>query len=231
MERDREFSIEELGEIAELSSDHPRRREFERSPRGRALLATYRSFVNPGAAGAEAGLEQARAHLQALLVRELGQSAGPAAAGAAGERRPPSNSWSWRSWAALRPVLALAVMVIVAAGAWVATQHRGASNPVLRGRRVGGTVELALHAPRATAEGLELSWEPVAGADRYEVAFFASDLGDLAHAPATSEPRLVLSLATLPSGLTRGSTVLWQVSARRGDTPLAQSETSPLQIP
>jgi len=25
--------------------------------------------------------------------------------------------------------------------------------------------------------------------------------------------------------------VLWQVSARRGDTPLAQSETSPLQIP
>ena len=252
MEDDRS-AIEQLAAILELPPDDPRRLELERSPRGRALLRTYRAFLAPGRAPAEADLENARASLHAMLDRELGLGAAPStasrseAATPAGPRpevvgpapahaaaRAPRRSWWWMP--APRLAFAMAALAVAVAGVWYVSRPPGPAAPELRGHRVEGTgaptVALTLHPARTLAGGaVELSWEPVAGADRYQVAFFATDLTDLAHPAPTTEPRLVLAPGALPAGLSRASSVLWQVTARRGSEPLAVSETAPLRLP
>ena len=76
-----------------------------------------------------------------------------------------------------------------------------------------------------------LSWSPATRATRYEVVFLSGDLSELARIDSLTEPALVLDHASLPAGLTSGSTVLWRVGAFAGRDELARSGTAPLNVP
>jgi len=233
------FRIEELAEIAALPPDHPRRVALEASARGRALLVSYEAFARPGAPPPQAGVAQAKAQLDARIARELRLE--PAAAGAAehGPREPSARSraprasgWRW-SWAgALRPAFAAVLVVALAGGLWLSTRHAGSPERIVRGHRVGEAAALVLLPPRPLDHGaIELRWQPVAGADHYEVEFFGPDLADLARVPCGAQAELRLLPGALPAGVRPGMSVLWQVTARRGNVQLAVSEVAPLRIP
>jgi len=78
---------------------------------------------------------------------------------------------------------------------------------------------------------LELRWDAVPGADRYQVWFYASDLRDLASPPPVPTPSIVLKRGALPLGLESGTVILWRVGAYRAGQQVAQSLMTPAKLP
>jgi len=237
MSEDRD-PIEQLDEMAALPPDDPRRVAFERTPRGRAMLAAYLGFLSPGQLPAEAGRAEARDRLQALLAHELGLEAPPAASAATPSRdtspRPRARS-AWRR-AFGRPALAFAALLIVAGALWLVLDRARPRTESMRGHRVDGTgranAEIVPNPPRVIGGGaVELTWSAVTDADRYEVTLLGGDLADLGVLPAVATPRLVIAPGALPAGLHSGERVLWQVTARHGSATLAESAPAPIQLP
>jgi hypothetical protein len=232
------FEPANLAEIADLPPDDPRRRALERTAHGRAMLAAYRSFLNPGEAPPGARTDEAEAKLGERLAAEIGL--GSRERERESEGTSPVGGWARiaRMFGApsLRPAYALAVMVIFAGGVWLAIPRHGEHLSPMRGTVIGDSGEtaggLVVHDPSARQDGgLELSWEPVLGADHYDVRFFHTDLTALGAPIRTDAPRLDLGHDALPQGLLRGTTVLWQVTARRGADALASSRTRSLRLP
>jgi hypothetical protein len=229
---------EELAEIAALPPADPRRQAFERSPGGRAMLASYRSFLDPGEVPSGARPDEAEARLAERLESELRRGATrdtPARDAARG-----AGTWAaiQRALAApaLRPAYALAAVTVVAGTIWLALPRPVERAPRMRGSIVGregsAAPSLVAYRPRTLAGGeVELGWPRVPGADRYEVTFMTTDLSEIGAPRVVHEPLLVLRRDALPGGLAHGSTVLWQVSARHGNDVLASSHTGSLRLP
>jgi hypothetical protein len=229
---------ERLAEMLDLPAGDPRREEFERSPANRALLKSYRAFLTPGDGPPEADRALAKTLLDARIDRELGLGSASAEPPAPVRARAPADGPRPRPWwaPALRPAFAFATLAVVGAGVWFAMRPASRAPGELRGREVTGSgapASVVTLRPSRTLPGgaLELSWEPVAGAEGYEVRFFATDLSDLARIPAGAKSRLPLDPAHLPAGLHRGAIVLWQVAAQSRGAVIATSEAGTLRIP
>lgn len=251
-------SIEDLGALAELPADDPRRRTAEADPRVAALLRAYGAFVAPGPLPDGADLAAAEAHLLAALERELGVPLGdaarspvplPAAPAARSGHEPQGNGgtnfFAWLLGPALRPGLAAAAALLVVAAAWSLLAPRGTGRdsgrdaPNLRGPATPGAPGTwdARPAVRAigpgpgTAGAVRLTWAPAPGATRYAVVFLAGDLGEIARVDTGTTTEFELAAPALPAGLASGQAVLWRVTAYQGADEIGRSDTLPLTIP
>lgn len=230
---DSRWKPEDLGELAALPPDDPRRRAVEATARGRAMLLAYREFVAPADTPAGARPSEADAILATALAREIGE---PVRSGGDRTLRSVEESVWTRlirslSAPAMRPAYALAALLIVSGGLWTMWKSSGRA-PATHLRGEAAHAAIALSPPQTLAAGaIELGWQPVAGATSYEVAFFAPDLTELGHTGPLAEPRLVLEPGALPAGLHPGADVLWQVTARSGADAIGQSRTTLIRLP
>ena len=210
---------EDLGALAALPPDDPRRVAFEADPIAAARLAAYEEFMTPGPLPPGADLAAAEARLLAAIDVA---TASQAPAG----RRPSSFR--------LAPALAVAAALVVAVGLWTQVARRERAAPILRGPSApeptgGWAAHLVVTTPGPGSTNL--SWAPAPGATHYEVVFLASDLSEVARVKGLAAPAFVLERASLPAGLTSGTTVLWRVGAYAGGDEVARSGTAPLKVP
>lgn len=177
-------SAERIGELASLAVDDPVRIALAECPRCASLLLSYETFIAAREAPG-ANTRDAEARLGDLLAREIEGTRPRRADGAsgdsghrswpvpAGRRWLPTFAWS-PVWVAAVVVLAVAVVV------WRPWQQR--QELILRG---GPAVTSSpqgpsLRPPVVLGDGaVQLGWEPIAGADAYEVRFYGADLNEL----------------------------------------------------
>ena len=230
----------EMAELLSLPSDDPRRRRFEGTPRGRAILSIYASFMEaanlPGANPAAADHVLAEALARALNApNPKGGASSATGAEPRRELRWPGILRALMS-PTFRPAFALASIAIVLGGLWLARSRPGPQTRLLRGAVVGGqpvgTQPLELHEARTFRSGaIQLSWAPYPGADRYVVSFLRPDLTDLFRLPAGPDAGLTIGPGALPALLPRGQRIGWRVVARHGGDSLAVSTISAFRLP
>jgi hypothetical protein len=227
---------DDLDALVGLPHDHPRITAL--GPRARAQLRVYRDFLAHGEAPAGARVADAERRLGDVLERELGvpirdgaAHAGTAAPGAVRGGPPARGSFldlilGPRS----RPVLALALVVIVAGAVWLATANRrDGEDAVMRGdEMVSEELRVTVETPRAGT--VRLAWTPSPAADGYALVFLAPDLTEIARVPAY-EPAFTLQAGSLPAGLTSRTPVLWRVVALRSGDEIARSNIATLIVP
>lgn len=78
---------------------------------------------------------------------------------------------------------------------------------------------------------VSLSWSAVAGADQYELRFFASDLTERGRVNLGPATEVEILAGQLPVGLSPGEVLLWQAVALKGSDVLQQSATATIQLP
>jgi hypothetical protein len=204
-------------------------------PRCRALLAQHRAFLESEAgavAPTSSQLADADASLAAALEREMsgGRASQPAAASPRTLVAEPRASWWQALFApALRPAWGFAAVLVVAGGVYLSVRPDVQRGEV-RGDSPVSTAVTTL-APVASEGVVTLSWEPVAGADRYDVVLLSQDLSELGEPVRVSEPMFVLRHDQLPAGVTAGTSLLWQVTARAGERELSHSVTAGFVAP
>jgi len=218
---------EALDETLALPEDDPRRMHLATCPKCRALLASHALFL--AAEGGDAP-HVARADAQLTAFRERMLGIEPAATPAAPARRamPASGSWWQAMFApAMRPAWAVATIAVVAVAA--ALWMRGA--PPVDTTLRGGTAEpMALHSPDYRPDGgVEISWEPFAGADHYEVRFFSTALTEIGRAPQVTTNAAQIASSGLPRDSTNSGVVLYRVFALHGGDEIAHSPVGTLQ--
>lgn len=216
--------MEQMEAWLALDASDERRAHLDACPRCRANVAAYRAFMQ-GAETPLARADEADAALALAIERELAPA-----------RVTPADTRARRPWfagllealaaPALRPAWSVAAVLVVAGGVWIATQK-----PAERMVRGTDSARIETLAPSLSGSGVELAWQRVSGADRYDVAFFALDLSDLAHADGLAEPRLMLHRDALPAGLVPSQKVLWQVIAYAGERELSRSVTQAVTLP
>jgi hypothetical protein len=229
--------LDDLAGLEDLPPDDPRVRAL--GPAARARLRAYRDFATPGDVPSGARVDDAERRLGEALERELGVSIGgeaersSAAAAATGGPRRAGSFLDALLGPRLRPAVAIALVVIVAGGAWLSTtSRRGGEGPVMRGGSTTSPgVELTATARPLPDGALRLEWTPFPEATSYTLVFQSPDLTELARVPDVREPRFDLRAASLPSGLGSGGHVLWRVIAMRGADEIARSRSAEIATP
>ena len=96
-----------------------------------------------------------------------------------------------------------------------------------------GPTELDVALPAEVAQGLELRWQRVAGADAYRLRFLRMTGVPICSLTVDAMPRpaFVIRRDSLPDGLTSGRQLLVEVRALRHGTPTARFGVRPLQVP
>lgn len=211
---DERLSPDEFARLLSLPENHPDRLRVASTPEFVARVRLLREFEAPSDDLLPPdGLSAAR-ELEARLARGGGAPAPRETRGAVVRALiglfggTPQRALAFAS-----------VLVIAMTGTWLMT--REAPDRAVRGGSHGSAIEIA--APRATANGIELSWTPMAGADAYRVVFYASNLEELARVGPIHGTRLELRSGALPAGLRAGTDVLAEVTALRGEDPIATS--------
>lgn len=240
MNDDRIREVSDIAELAHLDETDPRRVEAMRSPRTRALLATYQDFLEqpPAEPLPGANLLDADRRLAEALDRELALPAavvGEPGAATTEPRRalkdePRRGLLELLFAPALRPAFALAAVVLVAGAVWMGTSQRRtpADEPVMRGDAAGSFRAQI----QSQAEGrATLTWTTVTGADHYELRFYAQDLSERGRVDLGPETRVELLAGQLPVGLLSGEVMLWQAFAMKGQDVLAESPTATIRLP
>lgn len=204
-------------------------------PRCRALLAQHRAFLESEAgtvAPTATQLADADAALAAALEREMsgGRVAPPVTASPRTLAAEPRASWWQALFApALRPAWGFAAVLVVAGGVYLSVRPDVQRGEVRGDSPVSASVTTL--APVASEGAVTLSWEPVAGADHYDVVLLAPDLSEIGEPVRVSEPTYVLRHDALPAGVTAGTNLLWQVTARAGERELSHSVTAGFVAP
>ena len=196
---DRCIPMEALGTLDALSPDDPMRRHAETCPRCSAAMTAYREFLRAESPRG-ADVHDADRRLARFITERV-----------EGVAQTQSARFRW-------PVMrwAVAAAVVVVGATIVAKQMDRSDGTVLRGDE---RVELSTLAPRTLADGsVELSWDAVPDADRYQVTLLRKDLTEVARMVATTELRATLDRASLPS-----EAVSWQVSAFREGAVIVES--------
>lgn len=238
------LKLDELAGIADLPGDDPRRLHLEGCPRCTSLVAAYRDFMAATTTPAGADPRDAEARLAERLAREWGASAGDGNAGASAHEALPGDRGgglrrrleAWWSLPALRPALAVAVIAIVAGGVFLvpALRSRLVETPVLRGGRpdsLEAAVGFEVDPPRPGPAGTELSWGATAGAQRYQVILYSTDLVELSRLEPVAGTRLLLRRADLPAHVAPGTSLLWRVTALRGNEEVGLSSVGTVTAP
>lgn len=221
--------VEELGRVRDLPSEAPERRHAEHCPRCHARLLALAEFeresVLPEAAGAAAAHARLDASIDALLGPE------PAAASAR-PVRDPGPGWLARLFAppALRFAGAFATLALVAAVAW--WFGRAPEAPAPAGVRMERGSEAAAGAAhvRRIAGGWQVTWAPVAGAQRYDVVVLDANLRELARIGTGTATRWRLESSALPEGLAPGTTLLVEIDTFAGDGTATPSLPAPIRV-
>ncbi len=203
------YTVEELGEIAELDPNHPRRAHAESCTRCRSLLIELQEFRDPQAPPSGARPHEAERHLRAVLEGAL--------------RRAPARSWMARFaqtlWKpSLRPAWgALAAVAAVLAVVTIVQRDRMPDTIVVRDIDPSAPHTPVLNPPKILeTDKFQLSWRPVRDADAYRVLFFDVGLDEVARLEAGSDTVITISSNDLPP---HEGQLLWQVAAlRQGDT-------------
>jgi hypothetical protein len=176
--------FDDLRDLEGLPPDDPRVQAL--GPGARAYLRAREDFVAGGEPPAGARMHEAERRLGEALERELGVKLGGdlgasvAPAAGAGRARPAGGFLDALLGPRLRPAFALALVVIVAGGVWLATSGRRATEPsVMRGTEpVTPGVELTTVArtlddgalPAGLTPGSHALWRVVAMRGADEVA-------------------------------------------------------------
>jgi hypothetical protein len=216
--------------VLRLPQDHPRWRHVRDCPRCRALLDSYRSFVEGRSDVAVAELEAADARIGMALARAIGQ-APRAAVAAVGARRPLWLEWLMQP--AVRPAMAAVALglALLAAALWPRATERHSStlpapSPVAVETPAPDDVTatagtLSIRETRLGADGVALSWQPWPGADRYEVRLYSGGLQPLWLAP-TADTTMFIARGELPSQAP-GRTLQARIYAYAGTSALSSS--------
>jgi len=219
--------VEQIEVLLALSDDDPRRRHLDECPRCKPILTSYLAFLEADdAAGADPA--DAESRLAGYLEAITGHSPAPRT-----ETVAENDGFISKLTRALflRPVWAAAALVVVAAGIlwwspWSQPQR------VLRDAPQGVTgagTPLDLHAPQIQRGGvILLTWEPLEGADEYQVRLYGEDLAEIVRFQPTGEPSLSVDRSMVPSDTP--AVVLWRVAALQSGDEIGLSEPAPLQI-
>ena len=260
---------EDLADAAVLSTDSPARRQWMACVRCRARVAAFAEFLQPSIGGTGPEWDEADARLAAALESEIhgralsertsvGERIAPdlrrPSRGNGGSRPGLTDRSAWRffRWClspALRPAVALAVLVVaLAAIQGIRLFGRSKGDEIIL--RDGATRPALALEPRGVKHlpdgALSLSWSPIEGADRYDVVFFGEDLTEKKRFDASAAPLLTVpagemtALAGFPqadstgavgaTGPTReGAPIFWRVIAYRGGDVISQSRIRPLR--
>jgi hypothetical protein len=127
--------------------------------------------------------------------------------------------------------LAAAAMLVLALGIGYVAQNREPSVDGALSRSDfyrSSRIKVTTPAGDVAASPAELQWTPVAGATSYDVSVLEVDRTVLWHG-SSQEPHVALP-ATVTSQFVPGKTIVWEVSARRGATVLAQSGSERFRV-
>lgn len=210
--------VEELARVRDLPAGSPEREHLESCPGCRARLLALAEFERTDVAlPREAGAGQAHAKLDAVIES---LTAAPAPPRPVRER----SGWLRRLFAppAMRYATAFAVLAVVAAAAWLVSRPPGA--PIAPGGRVvpgerlvrGETVTAGAATVRATADGWELAWPRVEGAESYDVVFLDAELREVGRIAEVRGTSVRLVRDALPAGVVAGAPLLVEIDALAG---------------
>jgi hypothetical protein len=241
---DRRVEIEDPARWPDLPPDDPLRRELEARPSARSRVRAYREFMAAGNLDGSPERAEAEARLAAAIDAEIGvpgaAAGAPAPAPVRAERaaagREPRRPlpFPWLGTSRLKPLVAVAAVVVAAAGAGLVTSVlRQQQGDTLRGTVAPGAGAwdarpLARVTPNA---GLSLSWAVDPDAEHYTVVFISDDLTELDRVEGITGGELILTREALPRGLAPGSTVSWRVLALRGTDEVGRSPAAPVTLP
>jgi hypothetical protein len=251
------LTVEELAVALQQSETSPGRRHLAGCPRCQSVLMSYREFLEPTATLPEGELREANARLQEQLEKQLalaGQPAGPAGRSTAARRPRTHRAWRDRlpGWRTLRPAwtVALGALAVVAVIAAIELAPDRSRPIVLReqGEQRGVPTGLPALLPVEPAPdgGLTIRWQPVSGADSYEVRVYSTQLQEVARLGPVSGTSFLLRRAALPAaaapagapaGTSAGTsaaaaqdTFLVRVAAQRGGAQIGLSHVTSVRL-
>jgi hypothetical protein len=117
-----------------------------------------------------------------------------------------------------------AVMVVAVAGVWFVTRPRSTA---VRGVQDAPVVL----EPRHFAEGLEIRWTPVAGAESYRLSFVDDSMREIAAVEAWHGTSYSLKISALPQGLEHGARVILQIQPLRAGATEGSVGTRSIRVP
>lgn len=226
MTESRCIPMEQLARVRELPAGSAERAHVDACPRCRARLVALAEFERtdvalPREAGAEHAIARLDAEIEAL-------TSAPAVAA----RAPEGPGWLMRLFAppAVRFAGAFAALVLVAAAGWLVMRPAGESlvpgERVVRGDgAVPGAPSLA-----SVADGWEITWPAVAGAESYDVVFLDAELRELGRVTGVTGTMLSLRRGALPAGISPGTTLLIEIDARAGGGVLEMTTPIPVTL-
>jgi hypothetical protein len=214
------IDIERIEEVLSLPADHPERRHAETCPRCMSLVASYRSFVDAEPV-ADAGLDEARPALDAR-IRDDARRWIP---------QRPAPSLKRSMWDVFRRPAFVVAMVTFVIGAVAVWTLRAPEREMFRGNRTEST-GFVLHAAEVDPDrAIHLSWEPVTGADQYEVRVYGPDMAEVYRSAPASETSLTIPRASLPADLPAALDLTWQVYALAQGDVVGSSAPSSIRTP
>lgn len=216
---------EQFAWLMSLPPDHRERIAWSGRPEFESMRALYERFESaPRSSVSEAELSEAVATLERRFRGELASESGVAPNAARPAIRPVRSGRTW--WAPIfRPALATAAVVVVAvAGVWFAARPRPTA---LRGAEDTPVIQ----EPRQVADGLEIHWTPVAGAESYRLSFVDDSMREIAAVEAWPGTRYSLKASALPPGLEHGADVILQVQPVRARAAAGAVGTRSLRVP
>lgn len=214
---------EQFAWLMSLPADHPERIAWSGRPEFESFRALYEQFESSPGAESDPEMRKAVAELEHRF-RAAGRSEPliePPEARPAAQRERPARSW----WSIVpRPVFAAAALVIVTiGGVWLAARPRP---EVFR-----GVDSAMIPESRRVAEGLEIRWTAVAGAESYRLSFVDDSMREIAVVEDYRDTRYLLKTSALPPGLEHGADVILQVQPVRAGASMGTTGTSPIRIP
>jgi hypothetical protein len=201
-------------------------------------MRSYRMFEGPSPVPAGADVSDARARLHHFMAEVLRLEGAPAESPSADSDVPRLRSaLRWRGFDWFRnprlrwATVGLAAVLVSSVLLW------GPGTPEdeiqLRGEppRAAATVIAGLSSEPGKDATVVLGWDPISGADRYEVRLFRADLEQIGALSTSGETEMRLDPAQVDRSSGGPSTVLWRVVAFRGAVQIGVSEFRTFQLP
>jgi hypothetical protein len=222
------LTIEQLDRAGAWPDDDPRRLHIDNCPRCRALLASYRAFVEPSDAPPGADPAAAKRALAATLAHVIMRDPGSAPRFEALRGRVDARGrWArWWDGPILRPALALAAGIMLTIGALELADLREPSAPdgVLRGEP-GAESAVVINATLEfdSAGTAHIRWDPLSIADAYRVVVFDATLQKVTDWEVGSATALAVDLRTDTRFSPRQGPLFWAVVASQNGDEIARS--------